>query len=151
MTPTGGSKMNRATWLTIALVGLGLALAGCGDGVASAAESPSRLEPVQGTNVQRVILTSDAVRRIGLQTAPVQQVPGTGGTVPLAAVLYLSDGTTWVYTVSGTRTYQRQQVTIAQTTGDTATLESGPTPGTAVVTTGAAELLGSEYGVAGGQ
>jgi hypothetical protein len=151
MTPTGGSKMNRATWLTIALLGLGLALAGCGDQIASAAESPSRLEPVQGSNVQRVILTPDAVRRIGLQTAPVQQVPGAANTVPLAAVIYLKDGTTWVYTVAGTRTYVRQQVTIAQAAGDTATLKTGPTPGTTVVTTGAAELLGSEYGVAGGQ
>jgi hypothetical protein len=143
--------MNRRAWLTIALVGLGVALAGCGETVASAPESPSRLVPVHGTNVQRVILTPEAVQRIGLQTSPVQQLPGTGEAVPLAAVLYLSDGSTWVYAVAGTRTYVRQSVTIARAAGDLAMLQAGPPPGTAVVTTGAAELLGSEYGVAGGQ
>jgi hypothetical protein len=66
-------------------------------------------------------------------------------------VLYFSDGSTWVYTVAGPRTYVRQRVTIARTTGDTAMLQAGPAPGTAVVTVGAAELLGSETGVAGGQ
>lgn len=145
--------MNRRTWLTIALVGLGLALAACGEQVASAAESPSRLEPVQGTNLQRVVLTPEAVQRIGLQTAPVQPapVPGADESVPLSAVLYLSDGSTWVYTVAAPRTYVRQSVTVGRTAGDTAMLQAGPTPGTVVVTTGAAELLGSEYGVAGGQ
>lgn len=152
MTPTGGSnEMNRRACLLIALAGLGLALAACGDTAASAPESPSRLVPVEGSNVQRVILTQEAVQRIGLRTATVQQVPGTGEAVPLAAVVYLNDGTTWVYTVAGTRTYVRQSVTIARAAGDLAMLQAGPPSGTAVVTTGAAELLGSEYGVAGGQ
>jgi hypothetical protein len=143
--------MNRSyRWLTMGLVAAGVALVGCGTPVGNAPESPSRIVPVQGTNLSRVILTPQAVQRIGLQTTPVQQLQ-TATAVPLAAVLYLSDGTTWVYTVIGTRTYVRQSVTIARTSGDMAMLQAGPSPGTAVVTTGAAELLGSEYGVAGGQ
>jgi hypothetical protein len=148
--------MNRSCrWLTMGLVAASVALAGCGTQAQSAPERPSRVVPVQGTSVSRVILTPQAIRRIGLQTTPVQQLqaPGAGASesVPLTAVLYLSDGSTWVYTVAGSRTYVRQSVTIARTSGEEAMLQAGPAPGTAVVTTGAAELLGSEYGVAGGQ
>jgi len=42
-------------------------------------------------------------------------------------------------------------VAMAGVSGDMAVLQSGPPAGTQVVTTGAAELLGSEQGVAGGQ
>jgi hypothetical protein len=148
--------MNRSSsWLTMALVAAGVALAACGAQADRAPERPSRLVPVQGTNLNQVVLTPQAVLRIGLRTTPVQQLQPPGAapstSVPLAAVLYLSDGSTWVYTVAGPRTYVRQSVTIARTSGDTAMLQAGPAPGTAVVTTGAAELLGSETGVAGGQ
>jgi hypothetical protein len=148
--------MNRSgRWLTTGLVAACVALAGCGSQAQSAPEHPSRIVPVQGTSVSSVILTPQAVQRIGLQTTPVQQLQAPGATpgtaVPLTAVLYLSDGSTWVYTVIGTRMYERQSVTIARTSGDMAMLQAGPAPGTAVVTVGVAELLGSEYGVAGGQ
>jgi hypothetical protein len=151
----GGLRMNRGTWLTIGLVAASVLLAGCGSPAESAPERPSQIVPVQGTSVNRVILTPRAIQRIGLQTAPVQQpaAPDSGASVavPLAAVIYLSDGTAWVYTVAGPRTYVRQSVTVARTSGDMAVLQAGPPVGTVVVTTGAAELLGSEYGVAGGQ
>jgi hypothetical protein len=144
--------MRRGRWLT--LVAAAVVLAACGTPVESTAERPSQVVPVEGTSVSQVRLTPQAVQRIGLETAPVQRLaPGAGASesVPLAAVLYLSDGSTWVYTVIGTRTYERQSVTIARTSGDTAMLQAGPAPGTPVVTVGVAELLGSEYGVAGGQ
>jgi hypothetical protein len=151
--------MHRGNRLTIGLVVLGVlgvVLAGCGPSGASAdPPSPAQLAPVQGSNLSRVTLTAEAVERIGLQTASVQQLPApdTGATmaVPLKAVLYLSDGTTWVYAVTAARSYVRQSVTIARISGDNALLRTGPAPGTDVVTTGAAELLGSELGVAGGQ
>jgi len=144
--------MHRGTWLAVVVASM--VLAACGTPAESAPESPSRVVPIAGTNLSKIELTPKAIERISLQTAPVQgPAAGAGGTgsVPLAAVLYLSDGSTWVYTVVGTRTYERQRVTIARASGDTAILQAGPAPGTLVVTTGVAELLGSEYGVAGGQ
>jgi hypothetical protein len=151
--------MHRGNWLATGLVALAVVLAvvlaGCGTQAAGALDSPSRTVPVKGTNLSLVILTPEAARRIGLRTATVQPGPAaTGGVseaVPLAAVVYLSDGTTWVYAVTAKLTYERQHVTIASISGDTAMLQAGPAPGTPVVVVGAAELLGSEYGVAGGQ
>ena len=69
--------------------------------------------------------------------------------IPLAAVLYDKDGKTWTYTTSEPLTFVPQEVVIARIDGDTAILTSGPAPGTEVVTVGAAELLGAEYGVPG--
>jgi len=147
--------MDRSRWLAPGLIALAVVLAGCGTQAAGALDNPSRTVPVKGTNLSLVILTPEAATRIGLQTAAVQPPStasaGASAAVPLAAVLYLSDGSTWVYAVTAKLTYERQRVTVASVSGATAVLQSGPAPGTPVVVVGAAELLGSEYGVAGGQ
>jgi hypothetical protein len=101
-----------------------------------------------------VVLNQRAADRVGIKSEPVRQV-STSGTgpqspaVPVAALVYDSGGDIWVYTVTRPLTYVRQRVALARIEGDLAVLVSGPAPGTAVVTVGAAELLGSEYGVEG--
>jgi hypothetical protein len=141
--------MNRR-WLALAFVAASLVLVGCEQTVAETAERPAQVVPVEGTDTSRVTLTSRAAERIGLQTAQVQQLAGGAGTtVPLAAVVYDRAGVTWVYTVAAPLTYVRQKVALARVAGDQAVLQTGPPVGTTVVTVGAAELLGSEYGVEG--
>jgi hypothetical protein len=113
------------------------------------------VERVEGSDVRRVVLSPRAADRLGIKTEPVREVPAPGGgserrAVPVAALVYDNSGDTWVYTVSRPLTYVRQRVGVARIDGDLAILEGGPAPGTAVVTVGAAELLGSEYGVEGG-
>ena len=66
-----------------------------------------------------------------------------------AALLYDADGRSWAYTNPTPLTFVREPVTVDRVDGDRAYLRSGPAPGTAVVTVGAAELLGVEYGVDG--
>jgi len=67
--------------------------------------------------------------------------------VPHAAILYDIQGGTWVYQSLGDRVYARHRVQISRVVGDSAVLSSGPEPGVAVVTDGAAELFGTEFGV----
>jgi hypothetical protein len=137
------------------LVAASVMLVACGQTHAeSATDKPARVVPIQGTNTSRVVLTARAAERIGLETRPAQQVSTSGAgapspAVPLAALVYDRDGSTWVYAATAPLTYVRQRVTVARVAGDVAILQAGPAPGTAVVTVGAAELLGSEYGVAG--
>ncbi|HLZ38593.1 MAG TPA: hypothetical protein VKP64_12735 [Mycobacteriales bacterium] len=69
--------------------------------------------------------------------------------IPLAAVLYDPEGKTWIYTSPTPRTFVRARVTIDHASGTLAHLREGPPPGTPVVTVGAAELFGAEYGVGG--
>lgn len=144
-------------WLLTGLVIAGLGLAACGpsDSVVQAGtrEAPAQVVPVAGTGVSRVTLTAQAAQRLGVKTQPAQAVPATAGvatsSVPTAALIYDKNGKTWVYTTTQPLTYVRQAVEIARIDGDVTTLQSGPSPGTLVVTVGAAELLGAELGVAG--
>jgi cobalt-zinc-cadmium efflux system membrane fusion protein len=66
--------------------------------------------------------------------------------VPRAAVLYDASGGTWVYEARDGGVFVRHRVEIADVVGDAAVLRQGPAPGTRVVTVGAAELFGTEFG-----
>ena len=67
--------------------------------------------------------------------------------VPRGAVLFDALGGTWVYEARDAGVFVRQRITLIDTIGDTAVLGQGPSPGTRVVTIGAAELFGTEFGV----
>lgn len=67
--------------------------------------------------------------------------------VPRAAVLFDALGGTWVYEARDGGVFTRRRVTIIDSAGDVVVLGQGPAPGTRVVTTGAAELFGTEFGV----
>ena len=67
--------------------------------------------------------------------------------VPSGAVLYDAQGKTWVYTNPEPLVYVRHPITVDYFDGDRVILSSdGPATGTTVVTVGAAELFGAEYG-----
>ena len=138
-------------------------LVACGPatGGSKPGDSASKVEPVAGARISRVVLTAQAAALIGIKTDLVVRAnagSAQGNAVPAAALIYEADGTVWVYTAVaatsktpvGTVTFVREPVTVARLDGDTAVLQSGPPVGTVVVTVGAVELLGTEYGVAGG-
>jgi RND family efflux transporter MFP subunit len=66
--------------------------------------------------------------------------------VPFAAILYDIQGGTWVYENTAPRTFVRRRVEVARVANGMAILQQGPTIGTKVVTDGAAELFGTEFG-----
>lgn len=65
---------------------------------------------------------------------------------PHAAVLHDFHGGAWVYEQTAPQTYVRRRVSVARVVGTDAVLASGPPAGTKVVTSGAAELFGTEFG-----
>jgi hypothetical protein len=67
--------------------------------------------------------------------------------VPYASVVYDLHGDTWAYTNPQPLTYIREHISVDYIDGDLAVLSQGPNPGTQVVTVGAAELLGTEFGI----
>ncbi|MEO7271199.1 MAG: efflux RND transporter periplasmic adaptor subunit [Vicinamibacterales bacterium] len=67
--------------------------------------------------------------------------------VPRASVLFDALGGTWVYEAKAGGVFVRHRVGLIDLIGDFAVLSQGPPLGTRVVTTGAAELLGTEFGV----
>jgi hypothetical protein len=142
-------------WAATALLAAGLCLAGCGvtsaDSAPDSHDSPAQVVPISGTDRSKVVLTSSAASRLGIASQAVATLPGTPPllAVPASALIYDKNGSTWVYTTTQTLTYQREPITVVRVDGDRAVLSSGPVVGTSVVTVGAAELLGTEYGVAG--
>ncbi len=66
---------------------------------------------------------------------------------PHAAILYDINGGSWVYQSLGNHVYTFVRLQISRVVGDRAVLVSGPKPGALVVTDGAAELFGTEFGV----
>ncbi len=144
----------------VALIALGLGVAGCGSGQSNkvAAEPPAKVEAIAGVSVKKVTLTEQAARRLGLQTVALAPAFAAGTTapagvatvVPYSAVLYAPDGSTWVYTIPQPLTYVREKVTVATVggaNGTAAMLSAGPPVGTTVVSVGVVELYGAELGV----
>jgi hypothetical protein len=130
-------------WILILLILIGLQLSACG----SKAETPKKLEPVklepiEGTDFKRVILTEKAAERLNVQTAVV-----SGTVLPYAAVIYDTEGNTWVYTNPEPLMFVRQSIAVDHIEGDQAILSEALDAGTTVVTLGVSELYGAETGV----
>jgi hypothetical protein len=137
-------------WAGVALgvVVLSLLATACGATREEEATPPAATEQVKGMDVVRVVLTAEAAKRLGVQTVKVaSDGDGTGRSViPYEAVLYDPDGSTWTYTSPANLVFQRKDITVARIDGDTAILTTGPRVGAVVVTAGATEIWGVEYG-----
>lgn len=66
--------------------------------------------------------------------------------VPWSAVLYDIHGGTWVYENTAPQVFVRRRVEVSRVAGDQAALAHGPAVGARIVTSGAAELFGTELG-----
>lgn len=132
-----------------ALILAWLPLAGCGRNQASEESTAKavKVEPIAGSDVNRLILTEAAARRLDIQTVAVRRTAVNGAqrkVIPYAAILYDAAGQAWAYTNPEPFMYIRARVTVDAVTGDLAVLSTGPGPGESVVTVGAAELFGCE-------
>lgn len=104
---------------------------------------PASVTALPGFEFPAITLTPRAAERLGVTSAVIENPL----TVPYAAVLYDAQGKTWVYTNPKELTYVRHGIEVDRITEEQAFLLRGPAAGEAVVTTGAAELLGIEFGV----
>jgi multidrug efflux pump subunit AcrA (membrane-fusion protein) len=137
------TRANRA--IALGLVVLGLALSACGGSSDSAAPpAPAQITKLAG-GVNQIKLTADAAKRIDVKTAAAES-DGGNTVIPYSAVLYDPDGATWTYTNPKPLVYVRADITVQSIDGERAILTKGPAPGTSVVTIGATELWGVEYG-----
>ena len=94
--------------------------------------------------------TNAAVRlrsgeRVGVRVSLQGDAPRL--VAPAAALLHDAFGGTWVYEMRDAHTFVRRRVSVADLVNGLAVLDQGPPAGTRVVTAGAAELFGTEFGV----
>ncbi|HEX2993324.1 MAG TPA: hypothetical protein VHP14_00780 [Anaerolineales bacterium] len=131
--------------LIIILVLAGFLLSACGGGqipVTGEKVAPSKLEPIEGSELSRVILTEKAAERIGVKTTPAKE-----RIVPYSAVIYDTKGNTWIYTNPAPLTYVRESVAISRIEGDQAFLSKALKSKDPIVTVGVIEIYGAETGV----
>jgi hypothetical protein len=132
----------------VVLVGAVALWWGAQESVEATTTEPAVLEPIEGTSLMRVRLTKRAAERIDLRTNRLRTVLRTQQkVVPYSAVLYDTDGQTWVYTSSEPLAFVRAPVEVDRFEGRLAFLSEGPPAGTVVVSVGAPLLLGAEFGV----
>jgi hypothetical protein len=143
----------RAACAGLVLIAAGVSLSACGeastgyDYETASHHEPAKLEPIKGTDVQRVIFDAEAAKRTGLQTAPIRQ-DGRGKIMPYAALIYDAEGNAYAYTAPEPLTFVRKEIEIDRVDGDSVELSAGPPAGTEVVTVGAAEVYGTEFEIA---
>ena len=130
-------------FLLILMMVAALQLAACGPKPTTVEKiNPSTLEEIDGSDLKRVILTQKAAERINLQTVPV-----SGLVVPYSAVIYDTEGNTWIYTNPAPLTFVRASIVIDHIEGDQAFLSQGLESDAPIVTVGVAEIYGAETGV----
>ena len=143
----------RAACAGLVLIAAGASLSACGEASSgydyetASHHEPAKLEPIEGTDVQRVIFDAEGAKRAGIRTAAVRQ-NGQETVIPFSAVIYDAEGNAYSYTAPEPRTFVRQEIEIDHMDGDSAVLSDGPSAGTKVVTVGTALVYGTEFEVA---
>ncbi len=146
-------KQLRAVCAGLVLIACIVPLSACGEASSgydyetASHHEPAKLEPIKGTDVQRVIFDAVAAKRVGLKTAPIRR-NGQETVMPYAALIYDAEGGTYAYTAPEPLTFVRQEIGVDRVEGDSVVLSHGPPAGTEVVTVGAAEVYGTEFEVA---
>ncbi len=113
---------------------------------------PAHVEHIDGSELSRVTFTAAAMQRIGVELGQVEETLATRSganqkTVPYSTLIYDANGDTWIYVSPEERTFIRHHITVDYIEGDKVVLIDGPPTATKVVTVGAAEVYGTEYGV----
>jgi hypothetical protein len=134
-----------AAWFSSVRVVLALgaaALAGCTE-VESESETGYEPSKLRKTHVE---FTPEGAKRTGLRTEAVERT-SRRVSVPYAALLYDPEGKTYVYTSPKELHYVKTEVLVARVESGRVVLARGPPQGPRVVTTGAAEVYGTELEV----
>jgi hypothetical protein len=159
MTPASRTTVARWALILFGFIAVAPVTTGCSaliddDSAASETDDapPGTVKHVDGTDLDQVVLTADAAKRLGIATQPVREERvGTAvkTVISYAAILYDASGDTWAYISREPLVFVREQVSVESIDGDRVILTRGPAAGTSVVTVGATELYGTEFGVSG--
>ncbi len=132
-------------WILVVMVAA-LGLVGCEKGTArSAPEAPATVEK-QASGPSRVTLRGRAAERLGIEFVEVTQ-RGQHLEAPYGALVYDSNGGEWVFISPAPNVFVRTEIKVTLIEWDKVYYSEGPPAGTKVITAGAAELLGIEFGI----
>lgn len=110
---------------------------------------PPSSNPLNGTADIFYALEGNPAPAIGqrlLVRIPVRDTSKEALIVPWSAIFHDANGDAWLYEQSAPQTFVRRRVLLKRVDATEAILDAGPRVGTEVVTVGAAELFGAEFG-----
>ncbi len=120
--------------------------------IARPIEAPPSADGAAGTvDLYFALDNRDRAYRVGQRVAvalPMGDGNAFGISVPAAAIVSDIYGGEWVYQRTGSSTFVRRRIEITSMSGSRAILARGLSRGNEIVTAGAAELFGTEFGVA---
>lgn len=126
-----------------------LCLSACNQGDSSAAKPPAPAKAAakqEPGGIKRITLKDVEIKYLGITLGEVTQA-GERLSIPYSALLYDPTGGEWAFANPEANVYQRTALKVAAIEADKVYLTSGPAVGSKVVTMGAAELYGIEFGV----
>lgn len=134
--------------ILLAAVAASLLLAGCGSSSTSAKPAGPKGPTVkqEAGGVKRITLQDIEVKRLGIELAEVTKTD-TGLVMPYPSLLYDPTGKEWAYMTSESNTFVRTPLKVKTIEGDKVILAEGPPAGTKLVTKGAVQLYGIDFGV----
>ncbi len=140
--------MNSPQNLAILLLVAACTLQGCSKatsgGHAAAVKHSSMV--AEGDGIHRITLSEEAARRLRLEFAHAKK-EGDHMILPYTTLLYDPNGKEWVYVSLSPTTFKRATLKVTSIDGETVHYTEGPAEGTKIVTWGAVELSGIEYGI----
>ena len=129
----------------LALLASALVLGACSEVESNKREAqPYEVIGPEDAAIKTIKMEDATAALLPVETASVRR-EGERKVVPHNAVIYNSDGDAFVYTKPKVQTYVRAPIDIIDVNGNDAVLSKGPPTRTTIVTTGSAELLGTEY------
>ena len=120
---------------------------------------PFQAQPVQGPPLSDAdsvtsflfyrLENPEKIFRIGQKVGItlIKESPEASLSIPLSAILYDIHGGTWVYSKTAPHVYTRIRVEVSHFVDERAVITRGVKAGDEVVTDGAAEIFGTEFGV----
>ncbi|MBN2971048.1 hypothetical protein JW805_03330 [Roseomonas aeriglobus] len=155
----------RTLWVRVSVSGTDVAAVERGRGVevrplgvegtpraARPVQAPPSANATAGTvDLYFAIDNRDGAYRVGQRVAVALPLSGgvqAGISVPVAAIVSDIYGGEWVYVRTAANAFVRRRIDVASTAGGRAIVARGLSRGDAVVTDGAPELFGTEFGVA---
>ena len=133
----------------IFVVAMALVVGGCTkSGATPKAETPKRemVGKADAAGIKRITLKDVESQRLGIEFAEVTK-SGERLTMPYNALLYDPSGGEWAFASAEKNVYARIALKVEAIEADKVYLAKGPAVGTKLVTNGAAELYGIEFGV----
>jgi len=144
-----GDKKKLASDKPAEISGLGEAPGAAGSRPGMPVAAPPQADPINANlHVFYQIENKDGAYRPGERVAVVLPMKGEAESLiaPRASLIRDIYGSAWVYEKVGEHSYARRRVQVDRVIGDMAVLTTGPAVGAKVVTDGAAEIYGTEFG-----